>query len=140
MHTSDSTIAQHTPEAEPRSDYGHVPGAEFPTAVYRSVVGAFAAVVVAAWLAFGGGNDADLTLAFASVLTVVLFALPILVRRTAAAHSDDKPERLDAFLGSRVDTATGPLTGGEAWLQILIIPLTLAAAAVAIGAVFLLVA
>jgi hypothetical protein len=140
MHSSGRNIAHHVPETDLRSDYAHVPGAEFPKAVYRSVVGAFAAVVVVAWLTFGGGSDADLTLAFASVLTVVLFALPILVRRTAAARSTDKPESLDAFLGSRVDTATGLLAGGEAWLQILIIPLTLAMAAVLIGAVFLLVA
>ena len=49
-------------------------------------------------------------------------------------------ERLSAFLGSRVETATGSLTGAEAWLQILIIPLTLAFAAIAIGAVYVIVA
>ena len=47
---------------------------------------------------------------------------------------------LNGFLHSRVDTATGSLSGAEAWLQILIIPLVMAFAAVAIGAVYVVVA
>jgi hypothetical protein len=62
------------------------------------------------------------------------------VRKTAAAHGADKPKELEAFLYSHVETATGPLTGIEAWLQILIIPLVLAFAALAIGTVYIFVA
>jgi hypothetical protein len=100
---------------------------------------AFAFIIVASWIAFGDSDDADLALALATVLTIVFFALPILVRRTAAARSRDKPQALDAFLGSHVETATGRLRGGEAWLQILTIPLALVLAAVMIGAAYLLV-
>jgi hypothetical protein len=132
--------AAQTGNAEARSNYGTLLGGEFPKGLYRSVVIAFGAIVAVSWVAFGGSDDSDLTLGFASVLAVVFFALPIVMHSTAAARSGDKPVPLDTFLRSRVEIATGALTGKEAWLQVLIIPLSLAFAAVAIGAVYLLVA
>jgi hypothetical protein len=125
---------------EVRSDYGSLPGGELPAAVYRSVIAAFGAIIVIAWFAFGGSADSDLALGFATVLTVVFFALPIIVRRTAAARSSESSISLDQFLRARVDTATGPLDGGQAWLQILIIPLALTFAAVVIGLAYVIVA
>jgi hypothetical protein len=104
------------------------------------VVAAFGFILLASWAAFGGGEDSDLALGFASVLTIVFFALPIIMRKTAAAHSDDKLTALPEFLRSPVEIATGTLTGAEAWLQVLIIPLALAFAAAAIGAVYVIVA
>jgi hypothetical protein len=46
-------------------------------------------------------------LAFASVLTIVFFTLPIILRLAAARRTDDRPKTLAAFLQSRVETATG---------------------------------
>ena len=74
--------------ASVRSNYGAVPGAELPVAVYVSVFAAFAWIVLASWLAFANDADADLALGMAGVLTVVFFALPVLVRLTAMAHAD----------------------------------------------------
>jgi hypothetical protein len=142
-HTTKKGDGNLQSDADPpgeRSKYCHVPDAEFPKAVYLSVVAAFGFILLASWAAFGGGADADLSLGFATVLAVVFFALPIIMHRTAAARSADEPTALDDFLHSRVDTATCSLTGAEAWLQILIIPLVLAFAAVAIGAVYVIVA
>ena len=116
-----------------RSNYGSVPGAEFPVAVYASVFAAFAWIVVASWLAFAGDGDADLALGFAGVLTIVFFALPVLVRLTAMAHARRDQEPDGDFLSSRVETATGSLTGASAWLQVLLIPAALALAATLIG-------
>ncbi len=129
-------------DARPGGDLsanGRLPGVEFPKAVYRSVVAAFGFILLASWAAFGGSEDSDLALSLASVLTIVFFALPIIMRKTAAAHSDDKLPALHEFLRSPVEIATGTLTGAEAWLQVLIIPLTLAFAAAAIGAVYVIV-
>jgi len=42
------------------------------------VVASFAAIVLISWFDFGGDADAELVLGFASVLTIVFFALPIL--------------------------------------------------------------
>ena len=65
----------------------------------------------------------------------MFFTLPAIIRTTAAARSVEQSTGLDAFLRSRVDIGTGWLTGAEAWLQVLIFPLSLAFAAVTIGTV-----
>ena len=95
--------------------------------------------MLASWLAFAGDTDTDLALGIAVVLGIVFFALPIIVRRVAVAHSHPKRERAHDFLAAPVETATGPLPGSSAWLQVLLVPLALALAATLIGAVNLLV-
>jgi len=126
-------------EPELRSGYGMIPGAELPVAVYVSVFAAFAWIVLASWLAFANDADADLSLGIAGVLTVVFFALPVLIRLTAMAHPRARQEKPHDFLASRVETATGTLSGASAWLQIVLIPAALALAATLIGATSLLV-
>jgi hypothetical protein len=126
-------------EEAPRSYYGSVPGAEFPAFVYASVLMAFAWIMLASWLAFAGAMDAALALGVAIVLAIVFFALPIIIRQVAVAHSSDKGRTTHDFLSAPVETATGTLPGSSAWLQVLLIPLALALAATLIGAVFLLV-
>ena len=135
-----AVAAQTRSDEQPaRSNYGAVPGAELPVAVYISVFAAFAWIVLASWLAFGNGADAELALGFAGVLTVVFFALPVLVYLTAAAHRHGRREKTHGFGASRVETATGTLSGASVWLQIVLIPAALALAATLIGAVSLLV-
>jgi hypothetical protein len=130
-------------ENEPRSSFGALPGAEFPSFVYVSVVAAFAWIMIASWLAFAQDMDAALSLGIAIVLGIVFFALPIIIRHIAKVVTRDKPDATGDlpgdFLTTPVDTATGPLTGASAWLQVLLIPLTLALAATLIGAASLLV-
>jgi hypothetical protein len=126
-------------EQAARSNYGTVPGAELPVAVYISVFAAFAWIVLASWLAFANDADADLALGIAGVLTVVFFALPVLIHLTATAHPRTRRERAHGFRASRVETATGTLSGASVWLQIMLIPAALALAATLIGAVSLLV-
>jgi hypothetical protein len=123
---------------EARSSYGTIPGAEFPAFVYVSVLAAFAWIVLASWLAFATDMDAALSLGFVVVLGIVLFALPIIMREVAAANARKKHETTGDFLSAPVETATGPLRGSSAWLQVLIIPLALALAATLIGAAFIL--
>ena len=138
MRTHDHGLpSDGAPPARSAADSSRVPGVEFPAAVYLSVVAAFAWILLASWLAFGADTEADLGLAIATVLGIVFFALPIVMYRTATRRFGAQRQRLDDFLCSPVDTATGKLTGAQAWLQILIIPLTLVFAAIAIGAVHL---
>jgi hypothetical protein len=116
-----------------------VPGAELPGFVYVSVLAAFGWIMLASWLAFAGEADAELAIGMAVVLAIVFFALPIIIRHAAVAFSRPKPQAPREFLTSTVDTATGPLSGASAWLQVLMIPLALALAATLIGAASLLV-
>jgi hypothetical protein len=118
---------------EPRSSLGTVPGAEFPAFVYVSVLAAFAWIMLASWLAFAGDMDAELPLGIAVVLAIVFFALPIIIRHVAIGFSHNKPRTSGDFLSAPVDTATGPLRGSSAWLQVLLIPAALALAATLIG-------
>src|SRR5262245_13337883 len=98
---------------ENRSSYGAIPGAEFPTFVYVSVLVAFGWIMLAAWLAFARDMDAVLSLSIAVVLTIVFFALPIIIRHAAVTCSETKPQTNRDFLAAPVETATGPLSGAD---------------------------
>jgi hypothetical protein len=137
--TWETTDASVGGQGEARSDYGSVPGSEFPAALYMAVFAAFAWILAASWVAFAKDGDANLALTFVMVLAVVFFALPALVYVTAKhrAHPARKPE--GDFLATRVEIATGTLTGANVWLQVLLIPAALALAATLIGAISMLV-
>lgn len=127
------TLRDDAPGEVPRSGCGSLPGDEFPPAVYASTIAAFALILLASWVAFGGATGADLDLAVATVLGLVFLSLPLLMRRTARLRK--QRVELRNFLSSPVEIATGTLKGSEAWMQILILPLSLVFAAIAIGAV-----
>ena len=118
-----------------RSSYGSVPGGELPVIVYQSILAAYAWVLIAAWLAFGGTGSVDLDLAVGTALAMVFFSIPIILYKSADLRSWVPKLGLDRFLSSRFDTATGSLSGGEAWAQILLMPLVLAIAATLIGGI-----
>lgn len=126
-------------EEAPRSGYGEVPGAELPASVYLSVLMAFAWIMLASWLAFANDTGAALALAVAIVLAIVFFALPVIIRQVAAAHSRGRQGMTRDFLSTPVETETGSLPGSSAWLQVLLIPLALALAATLIGTTYVLV-
>ncbi len=127
---SDPTHPVHHPKPD------ELPGGELPRAVYRSVIAAFAWMILVSWITFGSNREADYTLALASVLMLVFLALPIIIYVTASHHMKASQESLDHFLSSRFDTATGSLSGREAWIEIAIIPVALALAATLFGIVY----
>jgi hypothetical protein len=142
--TSGASNQQSSPEADDRSDNGfpnveRIPGAELHPAVYRSIAAAFIAALLATWIGFGYTERSDLDLTIAALLTTMFFAVPAVMVAAVRARSRWRRQRLDEFLSSTVDTATGPLLARDAWLQILLIPLCVAAAAALIGAVHMLV-
>jgi hypothetical protein len=132
------TTSESDEGAEARSGFGAVPGNEFPAFVYISVLAAFAWILLASWLTFARDMDADLALAMAIVLGIVLFGLPIIIHHVATTFARPEPEPARDFLSAPVETATGSLPGASAWLQVLLIPLALAFAATLFGAAFLL--
>ena len=123
---------------EARSGYGVMPGSEFPTAIYFSVAGAFAWMLGAAWLAFGTNVGTDLDLAMVTVLALVFVGIPAAMHHTAATRYPSEPKPMAGFLSSQVDTATGWMPAGQAWLEVMLIPAALAIAATLIGGVYIL--
>ena len=107
---------------EYRSIHGSIPGDELPAAVYRTVVLAFVWMMLAAWLAFGGARGTDLDLAIATVLCTVFLGIPILLHRTARNRLQRTNQNSRQFLTSRVDIATGTISGTEAWMEVTLIP------------------
>ena len=125
-----------TAGSEYRPSHGSIPGDELPAAVYRTVVFAFVWMMLAAWLAFGSARGTDLDLAIATVLCTVFLGIPILLHRTARNRLQRTNQNSKQFLESRVDIATGTMSGTEAWLEVILIPFALALAATLIGGVF----
>jgi hypothetical protein len=93
-------------------------------AVYVALMGAFA-------LAFGHGGPAGFVILIGTFFVGMFFAVPLIFLRL----EDDGSRRpsLTAFLEQGIDTATGRISGGGALVQMLIVPLLLACAILAIG-------
>jgi hypothetical protein len=115
---------------------GELPGGELPSAVYRSVAIAFIWGALAAWLAFGRARGVDFDLSIGLIIFIMAAALPWIIRKTASHHISAEKTEVRPFLNSDVDTATGPLSGRQIWIQILIIPAALALAATLLGMVY----
>ncbi len=129
----------HGNEDAPRSSYGQVPGEELPAAVYISILLSFAGLLAASWLLFDRSDEIGLDLIIASVLFTAMLGLPVLLGTMASRRTAVDGRRSSTLPRTHVDIYTGRLSSGEAWLQILLIPLVMALAAVAIGLVSLLV-
>ncbi len=94
--------------------------------------------IAVTWLAFARGPGVDLDLAIVTLFFVIFFALFLL---TATYGRDDPRWHLPAtsfraFLRARVGTATGPMRGADALLEIALVPVSLAFAATLIGLVW----
>jgi hypothetical protein len=94
--------------------------------------------VAVTWLDFARGPGVDLDLAVVTLFVVIFFALFLL---TATYGRDDPRWHLPgpsfrAFLGARIGTATGPMRGRDALLEIPLVPVALALAATLIGLVW----
>jgi hypothetical protein len=112
-------------------------GTEIPAAVYRAVVLAYAWILATAWLDFSHSVETAWLASVAVIVGLVFFGIPVVLRHTNHALSRTRQRDFGEFLRSDIDTATGRLPGWEACLQIMIIPLCLALAAMALGSIWL---
>lgn len=111
-------------------------GEELPVAVYQSVLLGFAAMLAVAWLTFGSTRATDLDLLMVTVLSTIFLLLPVILHRAAAAHAEQPQPNLKRFFATGFETATGVVSAREAWLQIALIPVGLAGAAILIGLIY----
>lgn len=132
------SAAEVNPSDESRDERGPTLGRELPFGVYLTVIGAYAWLLLVSLVAFAKGTEVDLTLGISGVILLLLLGLPAITFHLAWSRSRSETEHRDwyGFMTSKLDTWTGSLPAGEAWVQILIIPGSLALAATMIGLVY----
>jgi hypothetical protein len=94
--------------------------------------------MAASWLLFDRSSEIGLALLIATVLFTAMLGLPVLLGRMVARRTRPHAPRRPVH-SPHVEIHTGTVSSGEAWLQILLIPLAMTFAAVAIGVVSLMV-
>jgi hypothetical protein len=118
-----------------------LPGSELPSAIYLLIIAAYGWMLGAAWYAFGSEAGTDWVLTMATVLTLVVFGIVLAMRKTAKPLLPKPPRNETAkrlqVATAHMETATGSLPAWHAWLEVLLIPMALAAAATLIGAAYL---
>lgn len=107
-----------------------------PAAIATSLA-AYGVFIIAAWIAFGRGYAAlDLT----AVVLVSVVLLGLLVGGAAVSRNmtpDRKTERsFGEFVNGPVDTATGEISGRDAFLQIAAMPILLAIGGSTMAAIY----
>jgi len=126
-----------SPEREDPARLRLAPGLELHPKVYGSVLVSVVIFMISAWVAFGRDGETDYLLLIVGLVFAIFAALPTLIflagRRAARGGGERKAQSLKDFMESRVETGSGQLAGRQAWLQVAVIPLSLALAAILIG-------
>ncbi len=114
------------------------PGHSVHPLVIRAAVVASVWFVIAMAISFSGGIEADYLLAVVIGFSVIFFTLVLSLARYAAAHAPGgaPDDSLDEFLDEDVAINTGSVSGKEALVQVLMLPIALAIGATMIGFIF----
>lgn len=115
-----------------------IPGHEFPTVVYLSIIGAFAWMLAIAWIAFASADGTDLDLGMVTMLALMFFGIPLAMHHTSLRSTHEVPMRVRQFMRTSFDTYTGTMPAAQAWIEVAIIPVALALAATVFGLVYIL--
>lgn len=116
-----------------------IPGQEFPSAVYLTIFGAFAWMLLVAWFAFAAPDGTNLDLMMVTVLGLMFFGIPLAIHHTTVRHTIEVPLTVRRFEAEPFQTYTGPMPAWQAWAEVALIPVALAFAATLFGAVYWLV-
>jgi hypothetical protein len=133
--TSASIVSFPVPDLElisPRQDFRATPAApEVPAAVGGLLAASYAGLIVALAVATADSSESIFTIAIAALFVVIFFSVP---RIFFAVEPDSSPRTsFDAFLHEGMDTFTGHNSGRAALVQMLIVPLLLTLAILAMG-------
>ena len=114
------------------------PGHSVHPLVIRAAVVASVWFVIAMAISFSGGIEADYLLAVVIGFSVIFFTLVLSLARYAAAQATGgaPDDSLDEFLDQDVAINTGSVSGKEALVQVLMLPIALAIGATMIGFIF----
>ena len=111
-------------------------GTEVHGAVFLIAGLAYGWVLLVAWFAFGQNNAVHLDLSIVTVIFAVFMGVAGLAYGVAHTHLHKKLPSWDEFVWSKISVATGAISGWEAGLQIMIIPMALAVAATIFGIIY----
>jgi hypothetical protein len=106
---------------------------DVPVGIGRVIIACYIAMIVAFAFGTSGGRDIDFALVVAGLFVVMYFTLPR-IRLGVDPRHIERPN-LARFLSEGMMTYTGPTGGAAALTQILIVPVCLMAAAVAMSVV-----
>ncbi len=111
---------------------------DVPVAVGKLIVAAYVALIAAFALATAGSRESIFMIAISTLFVVIYFTVPRIMLGQERGQAD-RPG-FDAFMADGMQTLTGHSTGPAALVQMLIVPvsLTLAILAMGIAAAFML--
>lgn len=133
--TSASIVPFPVPELElisPRQEFRATPAApDVPAAVGGLIAASYAGLIVALAVATADSSESIFAIVVAALFVVIYFTVP----RIFFAVEGDSGARtsFDAFLRNGIDTFTGHNSGKAALVQMLIVPLLLTLAVLAMG-------
>ena len=109
---------------------------DMPTAAGGLVIGAYASLMMAFALTMAVGGRASFAIVISAFYVAMFFAIPTIF--LGAEGDRTRRPTLAEFLDRGIDTASGRLSGAGALVQMLIVPVLLAFAILAMGITFLL--
>jgi hypothetical protein len=107
------------------------PGGELHPIVYRSLLASPIIIALASWLAFGRNEGTDVDLFVMTMVYATFVVIPTLIY--LASRGRRRRQSVGEFAESRIETGSGPVTGRQAWIEIALVPMALALAAILFG-------
>ena len=104
---------------------------DIPAAVGGLIAGSYAALIGAFALATAGSAESLFVIVVAALFVTVYFAIPRLFLRIEPKQG--RRPSLSRFMHAGMDTLTGRCSGGAALVQMMIVPVSLTAAVLAMG-------
>ncbi len=129
----DSLDSERNEITRPERPLGPICPASFSARWHGSV-----AALLLVWVAFGRNAHIGYLLAIVMLVLGAALGLPAVLAHMGKSRTQSP--KLEDFLSSNVDSATERLTGAQAWIQMLIVSLSLALAALLIGMVYMAIA
>ncbi|MEZ5818884.1 MAG: hypothetical protein R3D44_17555 [Hyphomicrobiaceae bacterium] len=129
----DKVLLLALPEADEVEDnLGPVLGHEIPASIYLAVIGAYAWMLLVAWVAFGRAREVDALIGASFLIFGIFLGLAAIAFSVAWKRARHAATTSSVLL----ETWTGPLRLEDAWTQILVIPVSLALGATMLGIVY----
>lgn len=101
-------------------------GAELPRSVYRLIVTCYVWMLACAGFFFIEAGSSTLDILFSVAIFAMMLGIPAVIRHVSLRRQREPSADLYDFLHGRLETWSGMLSGREALVQIMIIPVALA--------------